>query len=109
MSHIIQCRMQAAPEALERVLQVVRIRGFRVNGLAAERETAQLRIELRISGERSIDNLMRQLEKLVGMEAVHSLSGLEMRREAVAGAGGREAGLQNRLYRNRQGPSVHGD
>ena len=59
MSRHIHCILRQSPEALERVLQVIRIRGFRL-----------LHLEMNQRGERPVDNLLQQLRKLVGMQAV---------------------------------------
>jgi acetolactate synthase II small subunit len=50
--------------ALERLCQVVRIRGFRVARMAVERVDDQLDIQLILEGTRSIEMLKSQLEKL---------------------------------------------
>ncbi len=84
MSHILQCTLQATPEAPERILQVIRIRGFEVNSMQLRREGERLLVELRLGGERSIENLVRQLDKLIGMESVRCLSGVPVTRAAPA-------------------------
>lgn len=63
-AHRVQCRMQAEEVAMERLLQVVRIRGFRLQDLQVEREGDGFHIALTVAGERPIDFLLRQLEKL---------------------------------------------
>ena len=54
MSHILQCTLQATPEAPERIFQVVRIRGFDVNSMQLRREGVWLFVKLRLGGERTI-------------------------------------------------------
>ncbi|WP_348766560.1 ACT domain-containing protein [uncultured Salinisphaera sp.] len=68
--HTINCRMQPEPAALERVLQVVRKRGFAIERFGAEHEAGQLRIRLSCSGRRCPHMLRAQLNKLCGMESV---------------------------------------
>jgi len=50
--------------ALERLCQVVRIRGFRVARMAVESAGDQLDIQLTLEGTRPIEMLKAQLEKL---------------------------------------------
>ncbi|GAA3566347.1 MULTISPECIES: acetolactate synthase 2 small subunit [Marinobacter] len=62
--HTLTCRMQAEPAALERLCQVVRVRGFRIRQMSADSADGQLTIGLTVSGERPIGMLQSQLEKL---------------------------------------------
>ncbi|MFE8070986.1 ACT domain-containing protein [Marinobacteraceae bacterium S3BR75-40.1] len=79
MSYAIDCRMDPEPAALERLCQVVRIRGFRIEQLAAQREGEALSIHLEVSGERSLGMLITQLEKLHTVYAVTADDGAENR------------------------------
>ena len=63
-SHILDCRMAFEPAALERLCQVVRIRGFRVARMVAASAGDQLTIQLTVEGIRPIEMLKSQLEKL---------------------------------------------
>lgn len=63
-THTLTCRMQAEPAALERLCQVTRIRGFRIEQMEVHSGTDELEIRMTLSGERSIDMLRTQLEKL---------------------------------------------
>jgi len=63
-SHTLNCRMAFEPAALERLCQVVRIRGFRVARMAVESVGDQLDIQLTLEGIRPIGMLKSQLEKL---------------------------------------------
>ena len=68
--HTMTCRMCPEPAALERVLQVVRKRGFAVERLSAEHDARGLRIHMTLAGARCPDMLRAQLEKLHGVHSV---------------------------------------
>jgi acetolactate synthase II small subunit len=63
-SYTLNCRMASEPAALERLCQVVRIRGFRVASMAVESVGDHLDINLTLEGRRPIAMLQSQLEKL---------------------------------------------
>lgn len=63
-SYILNCRMAYESAALERLCQVVRIRGFRVARMAVESVDEHLDIQLTLEGTRPIAMLQAQLEKL---------------------------------------------
>lgn len=63
-SHILNCRMSGEAAALERLCQVVRIRGFRIARMAVESVGEQIEISLTLEGTRPIAMLRSQLEKL---------------------------------------------
>lgn len=64
-SYQITCYMDNEAAALERLCQVIRIRGFKVEKMNVElREYTQLCIQLTLRGQRAIDMLQSQLEKL---------------------------------------------
>ncbi|WP_150912753.1 ACT domain-containing protein [Marinobacter halotolerans] len=63
-SHTLNCRMDSEAAALERLCQVIRIRGFRIARMAVESVGDQLDIELTLEGTRPIGMLQSQLEKL---------------------------------------------
>lgn len=70
-SYHIHCRMTPEAAALERLCQVVRIRGFRITRMAMENVGDALDIALTLEGTRPIGMLQSQLEKLqtvVGVE-----------------------------------------
>lgn len=71
-AHRIECRMLAEEAAMERLLQVVRIRGFQLRGLQLERDGDGYRIALTLAGERSIDFLLPQLRKLHSIRSVEA-------------------------------------
>ncbi len=64
ISHRMQCRMDAEPAALERLCQVVRIRGFTIEKMQVQMGRGVLDIELTVKGERAVQMLVSQLEKL---------------------------------------------
>ena len=63
-SYKINCRMSQEAAALERLCQVVRIRGFRIATMAVESAGEHLIITLTLEGTRPIAMLQSQLEKL---------------------------------------------
>lgn len=62
--YTLNCRMTQEAAALERLCQVVRIRGFRVARMAVESAGEHLDIALTLEGSRPIAMLQSQLEKL---------------------------------------------
>lgn len=62
---------QSRPEMIERILRVVRHRGFMVNTMTLQQEPAVvLIIEMTVSSSRSIDLLFTQLKKLIDVDDV---------------------------------------
>lgn len=88
-SHMITCRMKHEAAALERLCQVVRIRGFRIATMAVESvlEGAEETLEfaLTIQGARSVAMLQSQLEKL------HTVAEVKLATPAVTHAASRIA------------------
>ncbi len=88
-SYTITCRMNHEAAALERLCQVVRIRGFRIAKMAVESsvESAEetLDIALTIQGSRPVAMLQSQLEKL------HTVVEVILTTPAMAPAVGRTA------------------
>lgn len=62
--HRIQCRMRQEAAALERLCQVVRIRGFRIEQMAVTSGDHHLDVALTLAGTRPVTMLQAQLEKL---------------------------------------------
>ncbi|MBD3655902.1 MULTISPECIES: ACT domain-containing protein [Marinobacter] len=62
--YTLNCRMSQEAAALERLCQVVRIRGFRIARMAVETAGEHLDIALTLEGTRPIAMLQSQLEKL---------------------------------------------
>lgn len=71
--------------ALERLLRVTRHRGFAVQALQVQNSQAKdiYDITLRLSGERTTENLSRQLEKLVDVLTVNAVAEPMLLRSAV--------------------------
>ncbi|WP_227714798.1 ACT domain-containing protein [Marinobacter sp. DY40_1A1] len=63
-SYDITCRMSHEAAALERLCQVVRVRGFRIAQMAVDSADGTLNIALTIQGKRPVAMLQSQLEKL---------------------------------------------
>ncbi|MCK7552580.1 MULTISPECIES: ACT domain-containing protein [Marinobacter] len=63
-SYTLNCRMAQETAALERLCQVIRIRGFRIARMAVESAGEHLDIALTLEGSRPIAMLQSQLEKL---------------------------------------------
>lgn len=63
-SYTLNCRMTQEAAALERLCQVVRIRGFRIARMAVESAEEHFNIALTLEGARPIAMLQSQLEKL---------------------------------------------
>ncbi|WP_417515206.1 ACT domain-containing protein [Marinobacter sp.] len=84
-SYTITCRMNHEAAALERLCQVVRIRGFRIAKMAVEAEDGALDIALTIQGARSVAMLQSQLEKL------HTVAEVILTTPAIVPAAGRTA------------------
>ncbi|MCL7944131.1 ACT domain-containing protein [Marinobacter sp. ATCH36] len=63
-SYTLNCRMSQEAAALERLCQVVRIRGFRIARMAVESAGEHIEIVLTLEGSRPITMLRAQLEKL---------------------------------------------
>ncbi|MBR9870734.1 MAG: acetolactate synthase [Gammaproteobacteria bacterium] len=56
--------MQSEAAALERLCQVVRVRGFRISEMSMSSGSEHLEIDLTLEGSRPIAMLKAQLEKL---------------------------------------------
>ncbi|MFC4257788.1 ACT domain-containing protein [Marinobacter lacisalsi] len=78
-SYQIHCRMTQEAAALERLCQVVRIRGFRIAKMAMESSGDALDIALTLEGTRPIGMLQSQLEKLQTVMGVELATGAEAR------------------------------
>lgn len=63
-THTLTCRMAAEAAAIERLCQVTRIRGFRIEQMQVQADGGELEISMKLCGERSIDMLRSQIEKL---------------------------------------------
>ncbi|WP_252738083.1 ACT domain-containing protein [Marinobacter salexigens] len=79
-NYTITCRMNHEAAALERLCQVVRIRGFRIAKMAVETADGALDIALTIQGTRPVAMLQSQLEKL------HTVAEVKLAAPVVAAA-----------------------
>lgn len=75
----IHCRMSQEPAALERLCQVVRVRGFRIAKMAMESSGDMLDIALTLEGSRPVGMLQTQLDKLQTVISVEVDSGIVSR------------------------------
>lgn len=79
-SYTITCQMNHELAALERLCQVVRIRGFRIAKMAVETTGDKLDIALTLQGARPIAMLQTQLEKL------HTVARVELKQPLLKAA-----------------------
>ncbi len=72
--HNLQIEAQFRPEALERVLRLIRHRGFRVDDMemSTSVDCKSLNIRVTVSSDRAIQLLSRQLEKLMDITRVEA-------------------------------------
>ena len=79
MNHIsqpqsrLQFTVHNTPATLERLLRTIRVRGFSVDDMAMKSGAQHIEIELSVSGDRSIQSLINQLNKLVDVSTIYSL------------------------------------
>lgn len=70
MQYQLTLRANRRPETLERILRVVRHRGFDIVSLHAERQNDELQLSLTVQSERDISLLFNQLTKLEDIEQI---------------------------------------
>lgn len=72
MQHQLSIEVRSRPEVLERVLRVVRHRGFRVCALnmAPQADAENINIQLTVASLRPVDLLSAQLSKLLDVACV---------------------------------------
>jgi len=72
MQHNVSIQARFRPEVLERVLRVVRHRGFQVCAMNMNQmaNNENINIELTVASERSVDLLSVQLNKLMDVASV---------------------------------------
>lgn len=61
---LIDCKLSFADGALERLLRVIRVRGFQLRMLSCETHDQHYRLSLTLAGSREPLNLMAQLSKI---------------------------------------------
>jgi acetolactate synthase II small subunit len=65
MKHALELTLQPSPEVLERVLRVMRHRGFRVTNMQMQiNDDANIVLAVEVETERAIELLSNQLDKL---------------------------------------------
>ena len=64
MEHQIELTAQHRPEVLERILRVVRHRGFTVTQMNMQLIDDKVRLKFTVKSDRTLDLLVSQLEKL---------------------------------------------
>ncbi|PVZ79418.1 acetolactate synthase 2 small subunit [Serratia sp. S1B] len=72
IQHQLSIQARFRPETLERVLRVVRHRGFQVcaMNMATEINSDEVNIELTVASQRPVDLLSSQLSKLMDISSV---------------------------------------
>lgn len=75
--HQIYCEMNPEPAAIERLCQVIRVRGFQVTGMNAELRDGTWEMALTVEGQRPVAMLQSQLEKLHTVSQVRTQSGIQ--------------------------------
>ncbi|MBK0004066.1 acetolactate synthase 2 small subunit [Erwinia sp. S43] len=72
MQHQLSIEARFRPEVLERILRVIRHRGFQVctMNMASQANTDNINIELTVASQRSVDLLSTQLSKLMDVACV---------------------------------------
>ena len=64
MEHQIELTAQHRPEVLERILRVIRHRGFTVTQMEMQLIDDKVRLKFTVKSDRTLDLLVSQLEKL---------------------------------------------
>ena len=64
MEHQIELIAQHRPEVLERILRVVRHRGFTVTNMDMQLIDDKVRLKFTVKSDRTLDLLVSQLEKI---------------------------------------------
>ncbi|WP_454901509.1 acetolactate synthase 2 small subunit [Aggregatibacter sp.] len=64
MEHQIDLTAQHRPEVLERILRVIRHRGFTVTQMEMQLIDDKVRLKFTVKSDRTLDLLVSQLEKL---------------------------------------------
>ena len=79
-TNTIKLVVNQTPEVLERILRVVRHRGFKVELMHWDSEFGSL--ELTVSSQRALHLLTLQLEKLIDVKQVFDISALSCEKSA---------------------------
>lgn len=73
-SHALVIETTPRPEVMERVLRVIRHRGFDISAMNMEQmnDCQNLKIAVTVSGERAVELLNKQLAKLIDVVDIQS-------------------------------------
>ncbi len=73
-SHALVIETTSRPEVMERVLRVIRHRGFDISAMNMEQmnDCQNLKIAVTVSGERTVELLNKQLAKLIDVVDIQS-------------------------------------
>ena len=81
MKHTVNLTLEQRPEVLERVLRVVRHRGFKVTKMNMSLESEKVAdLDMTVESERAIELLTKQLEKLVDVISCNACEHLQSER-----------------------------
>ena len=75
MEHQIELTAQHRPEVLERILRVVRHRGFTVTQMDMQLIDDKVRLKFTVKSDRTLELLVSQLEKLPDVLEINSEQG----------------------------------
>lgn len=75
MEHQIELTAQHRPEVLERILRVIRHRGFTVTQMDMQLINDKVRLKFTVKSDRTLDLLVSQLEKLPDVLEINSEQG----------------------------------
>ena len=75
MEHQIELTAQHRPEVLERILRVIRHRGFTVTQMDMQLIDDKVRLKFTVKSDRTLDLLVSQLEKLPDVLEINSEQG----------------------------------
>ena len=71
MEHQIELTAQHRPEVLERILRVVRHRGFTVTQMDMQLIDDKVRLKFTVKSDRTLELLVNQLEKLLDVVTIN--------------------------------------
>ena len=70
IQHQLHCHLDIQTGSLERLLRMIRVRGYCVQSMSLDMQKSAYLINLIVSGERAVDNLLWQLRKLADVHSV---------------------------------------
>ncbi|WP_020410135.1 ACT domain-containing protein [Hahella ganghwensis] len=72
-SYNLQCQFSTQTGAIERLLRMIRVRGFTVQDLRLEMMDGYYQATFTVTGQRCIANLLSQLDKLIEVVTVSQM------------------------------------